>query len=949
MTSLTLQRLDRSQVRHNLDQFKALWRKRLDEWAKTGETGIEKRYAQSFWIDFLDCFGISAARVDLFEQDARRASTGGLGYIDLFWPGVVIGEAKSPGIDLQIAVDQARDYLQGGSVTDTEQPRYIIATDFDTFRLLRLGDPEQRFDVTFSLLEVTDHLDQLRFLAGFDDSTSHEEEEAASLQASKLMAELFTAMVGDDVDEDLNDQAPINPEDEDEDVQKTSVFLTRLIFLLFGDDAGLWEQDLFYRFVLEQTTPENLGSQIDALFDVLNTPENRRKRVPESMDRFPYVNGSLFDREGEKRTTTFFSPSMRAALLNACRFHWTDISPAIFGSLFQLVKSKEARRSDGEHYTSEKNILKTLGPLFLDQVREEADRLIKAKSTSVKKLREFRDQLAEHIFIDPACGSGNFLIVAYRELRKIETDIIVAIREREGESTMSMDITWEQKISIGQFYGIELNWWPAKIAETAMFLVDHQANRELADRVGLAPDRLPITITAHIHHGNALAVDWREILPESAGGLTYVFGNPPFAGHKERSKEQGELLKKAWGTIFVGHLDFVTAWFVLAMDLLADRKGEFAFVATNSIVQGESVAPIFDRATLGGWAIKFAYRPFVWDSEAPGKAAVHCVIVGYSRLRNEQPKLFGPYSDVPETPNSINPYLIPGPPVLAVHPTRKPLSVALTILKAGSTPIDWDNLVVTEKEYDEVYADPIARKYLRPYVGGEELINGLNRWCLWMAESDTIANDLKSSKLLRVRVEAVAVKRAESKRIATNKLAKTPYLFGENRQPDVDYLALPQSFTERRLFATASRLPKEVIASVKLFTVEDPDGFFFSLISSSMFITWQKTVGGRIKSDPSVSSSLVWNTFPVPDLEDKARQQIIDAGKKVLAARELHPERSLAEHYNPLAMAPELLKAHDALDKEVDKAMGAPRKLSTERQRQEILFANYSKLTNKFA
>lgn len=402
VTSFTPQRPDRAQVRHDLDQFKALWRKRLDEWAKSGETGIEKRYAQSFWIDFLACFGVSAARVDLFEQDARRASTGGNGYIDLFWPGVVIGEAKKPGVDLQIAVDQARDYLQGGSVTGTEQPRYIIATDFDKFRLIRLGDPEQRFDVAFALTEVTDHLDQLRFLAGFDDSTSHEEEEAASLQASKLMAELFTAMVGDDVDEDLSDQALINPEDEDEDVQKTSVFLTRLIFLLFGDDAGLWEQDLFYRFVLEHTTSENLGSQIDALFDVLNTPENRRKRVPESMERFPYVNGSLFDREGEKRTTTFFSPSMREALLNACRFHWTDISPAIFGSLFQLVKSKEARRSDGEHYTSEKNILKTLGPLFLDEVRDEADRLIKAKSTSVKKLREFLNQLSNHVFVDPA-------------------------------------------------------------------------------------------------------------------------------------------------------------------------------------------------------------------------------------------------------------------------------------------------------------------------------------------------------------------------------------------------------------------------------------------------------------------------------------------------------------------------------------------------------------------
>ena len=349
-----------------------------------------------------DSFGISAARMDLFEQDAKRASTGNTGYIDLFWPSVVIGEAKKPGVDLQLAVDQARDYLQGGSVSATEQPRYILASDFETFRLLRLGDPEQRFDVTFPLGEVTDHVDELKFLAGYDESMTREEEQAASIKASKIMANLFTAMAGDEVDEDVADAAPTNPEDEDEEVQRTSVFLTRLLFLLFGDDAGLWEQDLFYRFVHEHTTSENLGGQLDALFDVLNTPETKRRRVPESMAAFPYVNGSLFDRAGELRTTTFFSPAMREALLEACRFHWTDISPAIFGSLFQLVKSKEARRGDGEHYTSEKNILKTLGPLFLDELRAEADRLIANVSTTQAALRAFRDSLATHAFIDPA-------------------------------------------------------------------------------------------------------------------------------------------------------------------------------------------------------------------------------------------------------------------------------------------------------------------------------------------------------------------------------------------------------------------------------------------------------------------------------------------------------------------------------------------------------------------
>ena len=951
MTFSTAQRLDRAEVRYNLDSFKLHWRERLDSWTEANQGAIEKKYSQSFWADFLACFGVSAARMDLFEQDARRASTGGTGYIDLFWPSVVIGEAKKPGVDLQVAVDQARDYLQGGSVSDTEQPRYILASDFETFRLLRLGEPERRYDITFTLGEVTDYLDQLKFLAGYDETVTHEEEEAASLKASKIMAALFTAMAGDEVDEDVADEAPTNPEDEDEDVQRTSAFLTRLLFLLFGDDAGLWEQDLFYRFVLDHTTSENLGSQIDALFDVLNTPENKRRRVPEAMAAFPYVNGSLFDRAGEDRTTTFFSPEMRHALLEACRFHWTDISPAIFGSLFQLVKSKEARRLDGEHYTSETNILKTLGPLFLDELRAEADRLISTKTGSTKKqlesLRHFRDSLATHVFMDPACGSGNFLIVAYRELRKIETDVIVAIRKREGNTGMALDITWEQKLSIGQFYGIELNWWPAKIAETAMFLVDHQANRELADRVGLAPERLPITITAHITHGNALGVDWTEIVPQ-ASGTTYLFGNPPFIGQFTKTAEQKQDMQRVWGDDYDGYLDYVTGWHAQAMRLLAERRGEFAYVTTNSITQGQPVPALFDPLTREGWRIKFAHRTFAWDSEAPGKAAVHCVIVGFTRDRGVKQRLWD-YLDVKGEPveinvdEGINAYLIDGPQVL-VKKRTKPLSF-IPRARFGSKPTDGGNLIVEVDEYDEVAADPIAAKYLRPFRMGKELVRGLDRWCLWMAD-DFTPSDLDRSPILKERVGAVEKMRLSSKKKATQESAATPYLFQENHQPNEDYVAIPRVVSETRKFYTADHLTPDVIAADSVYTALDPDGLLFALVSSSMFITWQRTVGGALESRLRFANTLTWNTFPVPELDEQARQRIIDAGKKVLAARELHPELSLADHYHPRGMTRELLKAHDALDREVDKAFGAPRKLTTERQRQELLFANYAKLTN---
>mgnify|MGYP000872603138 FL=1 len=951
MISSTPIRLDRNEIKHNLDGFRVHWRQRLDTWKANNEGAIEKKYAQSFWADFLACFGISATRMDLFEQDARRGSTGNTGYIDLFWPSVVIGEAKSPGVNLDDAVAQARDYLQGGSVSDTEQPRYILASDFENFRLLRLGSPEHRFDVTFTLDEVSDNVDLLRFLAGYDDSMSREEEEAASLKASKVMANLFTAMAGDDVDGGVADQAPINPEDEDEEVQRASVFLTRLLFLLFGDDAGLWEQDLFYRFILDHTTSENLGSQIDALFDVLNTPENKRKRVPDSMAAFPYVNGSLFDRAGETRTTTFFSPEMRHALIDACRFRWTDISPAIFGSLFQLVKSKEARRGDGEHYTSETNIMKTLGPLFLDELRAEADQLI-AKTTGSKKkqlddLERFRDQLSHHVFLDPACGSGNFLIVAYRELRRIETDVIVAIREREENINWSLDISWEQKLSIGQFYGFELNWWPAKIAETAMFLVDHQANRELADRVGMAPERLPISVTAHIHHGNALHVEWAELIPKVAG-MTYVFGNPPFRGDS-RDKEQQADLERAWGgkTDKISRLDFVTAWHAKSLDLLARRHGSFAFVTTNSIVQGDQVPRLFGPIFDAGWRIRFAHRTFAWDSEAPGKAAVHCVIVGFDRVHQPRARLWD-YPKIKESPKeipverAINAYLVDGANVL-VEKASQPISPDVEKTAYGSKPTDGGHLIVEPEDYERVMADPIAAKYVHPYVGARELLHGEERWCLWLDGANPA--DINRSPILKQRVEAVREFRAESKAESTREFAQYPSLFRQRAKMGTEYLCIPSVVSENRRYFTAARLPADVITSNLAFQTPDPDGLQFGLISSSMFVTWQRTIGGRLKSDLRFASTLTWYTFPLPKLDAESRQRIIDAGKKVLAARALHPERSLAEHYNPLAMDPALIKAHDALDKEVDKAMGAPRKLTTERQRQELLFENYARMT----
>lgn len=524
----------------------------------------------------------------------------------------------------------------------------------------------------------------------------------------------------------------------------------------------------------------------------------------------------------------------------------------------------------------------------------------------------------------------------------------MAIREREGQSDMALDISWEQKLSISQFHGIELNWWPARIAETAMFLVDHQANRELADRVGLAPERLPITVTAHIVHANALQVDWREVLPKTTG-MTYVFGNPPFIGQYRKTPEQTEDMKRVWGKDYDGYLDYVTGWHAQAKTLLDERQGEFAYVTTNSITQGQPVPALLSPLIREGWRIKFAHRTFQWDSEAPGKAAVHCVIVGFTRDRGVKQRLWD-YPDIrgeaieQDVEHGVNAYLIDGPNVLVAKRT-KPLSPVVTPAQRGSQPTDGGNLIVETDDYDEVAADPVASKYLRPFRMGKELVHGLNRWCLWMGDGFA-PDDLAKSSILKTRVEAVQSMRLASKKKATQDSATTPYLFQELRQPNVDYVAIPRVVSETRKYYTAGHLSPFVIAGDKVYTAADPDGLLFGLISSSMFITWQRAVGGRLESRLSFANTLTWNTFSVPELDDKTRQRIIDAGKKVLAAREMHPERSLAEHYNPLAMDPALIKAHDELDREVDKAFGSARRLTTERQRQELLFANYSKMTS---
>lgn len=492
--------------------------------------------------------------------------------------------------------------------------------------------------------------------------------------------------------------------------------------------------------------------------------------------------------------------------------------------------------------------------------------------------------------------------------------------------------------------GIEIEEWPSRIAATALHLVDHQANQKMQLTLGTAPDPLPLGMVETIHVANALTTDWAEIL--SPGPHVRIVGNPPFIGHKTRTNEQSDELRTVWERKNIGRLDYVTGWYKKASDYFANVDGgRFAFVSTNSIAQGEPVPALFGHLFDSGWRIRFAHQTFAWTSEAPGAAVVHCIIIGFDRETRHPSTLFT-YADLKGTPTAnpaktINAYLVAGPNVL-VEQRRKPLSVYLPETAYGNMPRDGQNLLVEPDELETIKADPIAMKYLRPFIGARQLIHTEERWCLWLVDLDPA--DVSTSPELRSRIEAVRAFRQDSDASSTREMAETPHLFGQRSQPDVQYVCIPRHFSETRRYATVKQFPPEVICGDTNFKAPDPDGLLFGLISSSMFMAWQKAIGGRIKSDLRFSNTLVWNNFPLPTISDVLTQDIIAAGQGVLSARELHPERSLADHYNPLAMDPKLIKAHNYLDRAVDRAFGAKQKLESDSTRQEFLFARFASL-----
>lgn len=893
------------------------------------EPGDERQQAQSFVRELLGVYGITQTRAAFYEKRVKRSSTGSRGYIDALIPGLALIEMKSGGKDLIAAEQQALDYID--DLPDPEIPRWVLTSDFRRIRLLDLHAEDSTVPVEFSLSQLRENAEKLAFLAGYGERTfGSKPQEAASIKAAKLMASLYEALEGSGYDDD----------------HQASVFLVRTLFALYADDAGVWERDLFLEFLETRTALDgsDLGPQLSLLYQVMGLATDRRQsNLDEIIARFPYVNGGVFE---EPLPIPSFDAEMRRRLLEAAMFNWSAISPAIFGSLFQAVKDKTARRELGEHYTTETNILKVIGPMFLDELRQRfTDGFHDAHA-----LKKLRSHMSDMRFLDPACGCGNFLVVAYRQMRALDLEVLQRIQKLTNETARTMFFTEEHlAVRLSNFHGIELEEWPAQIATTALHLVEHQANQAMELSLGNAPDPLPLVKIHSIHVGNALRTDWTEVVDPCEH--LYIMGNPPFLGHATRSPEQAQELRDVWRRDDIGRLDYVTGWYAKSLDLLSRNgyTGEFAFVSTNSIAQGEPVPALFRPVFEAGWRVKFAHRTFAWTSEAPSAAAVHCSVIGFDRAVRKRARLFDYSGDLRGEPieipvaDQINGYLVDGPNVL-VEQRRAPLAPALPPMVFGNMARDDGNLLIEPDDFEFISADPIAAKYIQPFVGARQLIHDEPRWCLWLVNLDP--SDVARSPILRQRLDAVRRFRASSKAESTRQMSETPHLFGQRSQPETPYVCVPRHVSETRRFYPTALFSPDVICGDANFKADDPDGVAFAVISSSAFIAWQRAVGGRIKSDLRFSNTLTWNTFPLPALTGEQRATIIAGGRAVLEARALQPQRSLADHYNPLAMAPELLRAHRELDTAVDKVLGL-RGSVAENDRLRALFASYSKLTSE--
>ena len=894
----------------------------------------EKGETQSFYNDFFDIFGVQRRSVARYEEHVTKLDDRS-GFIDLFWPGVLIVEQKSAGRDLGSAYEQAGEYFD--ALPESQRPRYILVSDFQTFELRDLDEGDK---VRFPLAELPAHVEAFSFILGIH-RRAFRDQDPANIKASELIGRLH----------DMLEEAGYK----EHDLER---FLVRIVFCLFADDTGIFEpRDLFSNYVEERTTKDgaDLGALLIHLFQILNTPVSQRMAtLDEDLNRFPYVDGELF--QGMLRIPSFDSV-MRQALLDACQFDWSNISPAIFGALFQSVMNPKERRETGSHYTTEKNILKVIEPLFLDELRREFEQLKARKDTRRStELRRFQKRLSRMKFFDPACGCGNFLIIAYRELRLLEIEILKEINPKPEEGWQTeMDTSELSQINVDQFYGIELGEFPVRIAETALWMMDHIMNNRLSLEFGQTYTRIPLATSPHITHGDALEMDWSSLLP--AQECSFIFGNPPFVGAKVQNKAQrtqihriAELAKNGNG----GTLDYVTAWFIKAGEYTRVGEGRIGFVSTNSITQGEQAGQfwpiLFERCTLD---ISFAHRTFVWGSDARGKAHVHVVVIGLApQGGTESTKRLFSYPDIYREPLEsqvpiLSPYLFDasglGNPYLTVREESRPINGLGTMI-IGSKPIDNGYYIFDEKGRSEFLdLEPGAASWMRPYYGAKDFLRGKKRWIL--ALQDAPPNVLAQLPHVRKRMAAVRAYREASESIPTQKIAPTPTLYHVNVIPKEPFLVIPETSSERREYIPIGWLAPPAIPSNSMKVLIDATLADFALLTSTMHMAWMRVVAGRLGSSYRYSLGVVYNTFPLPLGIDgrEGLRQLEPLAQAILDIRATYPQSTLADLYDPNLMPPDLRQVHQKLDRAVDQ-LYQPQGFNSEQERIQHLFLLYENM-----
>lgn len=881
--------------------------------------------AKEFLIDFLNVFGISRKRVATFEHKVQKLNTAD-GYIDLLWKGMLLVEMKSLNKDLDKAYQQAKDYCHG--LKDHDLPKLILVSDFQR---LRLYDEDAQAH-EFLLSDLVNNVQLFAPIAGYQKRT-YKEQDPVNIDAAERMGKLHDKLKA------------IGYEG-----HALEVYLVRLLFCLFADDTGIFERGIFHEYVEQKTNVDgsDLAPHIQQLFQILNTPEDKRlKLLDEHLSVFPYVNGKLFE---EVLPVAAFDSEMRKILLNCCELDWGKISPAIFGSLFQSVMDEKARRNLGAHYTSEKNILKLIKPLFLDELWKD----LNDAGSDKHKLKKLHDRISKLLFLDPACGCGNFLIIAYRELRLLELELVRRILRNQTVT----DISQYFLVDVDQFYGIEYEEFPAQIAQVAMWLIDHQMNMEASVSFGEYFVRLPLKKSANIINDNALRVDWNSLLIDSGKPVfDFILGNPPFVG----TAYQDENQKADMSLLFLevrssGMLDYVSAWYIKAAQYLRENNSiedksaitKVGFVSTNSITQGEQVGILWSLM-FNQFKIKihFAHRTFKWNNEAKGNAAVHVVIIGFSNYNIEKKTIYV-YDDVRGEPHelsvkNINPYLVEGSDIV-LPSISNPIISSVPKMQSGSAARDGGFLILSNEEKDELISrNPRIENFLKRFISGDDFINDVKRWCIWL--KGVSPNDFRGVSEFQERFNQVRAFRLKSTRGGTMKMADLPYLFAEERQPDYDFLIIPKVSSENRKYIPIGYLSKDYIVSDKTFVVPNTTLFHFGVLTSMMHNVWMRYTCGRLESRYSYSNTIVYNNFPWPDeVTDKKMQAVREYAQSVLDIRGEFVNSSLADLYDPLAMPEKLLKAHQALDRAVDICYRS-QPFANETKRIEYLFELYEKYT----